>query len=90
MRDKWGNMRDVASLFQRQGSSINHPKVQEKFEKARDKGQAVRDHLLNSFDCKCDIHTNCVSPCRTPETSPGVRKELQLLKKRLAKKLDMY
>ena len=60
MRDQWGDMRDAASLLVRQASSINHPKVQEKFAKAKDKGLSVRGHLLNAFDCKCDIHNHCI------------------------------
>ena len=89
MRDSTGKPRNVQELFARQGASIADPRVQKKILEARTIGEGVRDHLLNPFDCFCNIHTNCVGDCKPRNSSPGLQKEMQELKKRLRAKLDL-
>ena len=89
VRDSKGKPRNVQELFGRQGASVADPRVQKKISEARSVGEGVRDHLLNPFDCFCDNHTNCVGDCKPRNSSPGLKKEMQELKKRLRAKINL-
>ena len=45
--------------------------------------------ILNPFDCFSGKHENCVGDCIPRDVTPGVKKEMQELKRRLREKIDL-
>ena len=66
LSDSKNNVRNVQSLFAKQGASICDPRVQAKIAASNKPGVVVRDHLLNPIEQKMFLFFKSAVPLLFP------------------------